>query len=95
MFPLIAKDNGVLEREGHTEATVDLMRLAGLKECGVCCEIMRGDGSMMRTSELMELAGKWGIKFITIRDIKEYRLRNEKTYRPCRRRKTAYKARGI
>lgn len=78
MFPLIAKDNGVLEREGHTEATVDLMRLAGLKECGVCCEIMRGDGSMMRTSELMELSGKWGIKFITIRDIKEYRLRNER-----------------
>ncbi|MDF2838687.1 MAG: cyclohydrolase, partial [Evtepia sp.] len=49
MFPLMAKDNGVLERNGHTEATVDLMRLAGLKECGLCCEIMREDGTMMRT----------------------------------------------
>ena len=49
MFPLLAKKNGVLEREGHTEATVDLCRLAGLKECGLCCEIMREDGAMMRT----------------------------------------------
>ena len=56
MFPLRAKKNGVLERPGHTEATVDLMRLAGLKECGLCCEIMREDGTMMRTSELLELA---------------------------------------
>ena len=48
MFPLLAKPNGVLERNGHTEATVDLMRLAGLKECGLCCEIMREDGTMMR-----------------------------------------------
>ena len=55
MFPLLAKKNGVLERDGHTEATVDLMRLAGLKECGLCCEIMREDGTMMRTPELMEL----------------------------------------
>ena len=54
MFPLLAKKNGVLERDGHTEATVDLMRLAGLKECGLCCEIMREDGTMMRTTELME-----------------------------------------
>ena len=56
MFPLLAKKNGVLERNGHTEATVDLCRLAGLKECGLCCEIMREDGTMMRTTELMELA---------------------------------------
>ena len=56
MFPLLAKRNGVLEREGHTEATVDLCRLAGLRECGLCCEIMREDGTMMRTSALMELA---------------------------------------
>ena len=49
MFPLLARKNGVLERAGHTEATVDLMRLAGLKECGLCCEIMREDGTMMRT----------------------------------------------
>ena len=48
MFPLLAKKNGVLERNGHTEATVDLCRLAGLKECGLCCEIMREDGTMMR-----------------------------------------------
>ena len=56
MFPLLSKKNGVLEREGHTEATVDLCRLAGLKECGLCCEIMREDGTMMRTAELMTLA---------------------------------------
>ena len=58
MFPLLAKKNGVLERNGHTEATVDLCRLAGLKQCGLCCEIMREDGTMMRTSELWELAEK-------------------------------------
>lgn len=55
MFPLLAKKNGVLERNGHTEATVDLCRLAGLKQCGLCCEIMREDGTMMRTSELRNL----------------------------------------
>ena len=73
MFPLLAKENGVLDRDGHTDATVDLMRLAGLKECGLCCEIMREDGTMMRTPELMELAGKFQIKMITIRALKEYR----------------------
>jgi 3,4-dihydroxy 2-butanone 4-phosphate synthase/GTP cyclohydrolase II len=78
MFPLIAKKNGVLERNGHTEATVDLMRLAGLKECGLCCEIMREDGTMMRTTELMELAEKWNICFITIAAIQEYRKKHEK-----------------
>lgn len=56
MFPLLAKKNGVLDRPGHTEATVDLLRLAGLKTCGICCEIMREDGTMMRTPELIELA---------------------------------------
>lgn len=78
MFPLLAKKNGVLERNGHTEATVDLCRLAGLKECGLCCEIMREDGTMMRTSELMELAKKWGITFITIKDLQNYRKCHEK-----------------
>lgn len=73
MFPLLAKKNGVLERNGHTEATVDLCRLAGLKECGLCCEIMREDGTMMRTPELLELAKRWGMKFITIRDLQNYR----------------------
>ena len=78
MCPLLAKKNGVLEREGHTEATVDLCRLAGLKECGLCCEIMREDGTMMRTPELMKLAKQWDIKFITIRDLQNYRKCHEK-----------------
>ena len=78
MFPLLAKKNGVLERDGHTEATVDLMRLAGLKECGLCCEIMREDGTMMRTTELMELAEEWNICFITIAAIIEYRKKNDR-----------------
>ncbi len=77
MFPLLAKKNGVLERNGHTEATVDLLRLAGLKECGLCCEIMQEDGTMMRTPELIELAEKWDIKFITIKDLQNYRKRHE------------------
>ena len=78
MFPLLAKKNGVLERNGHTEATVDLLRLAGLKECGLCCEIMREDGTMMRTGELVELARTWGLKIITIQDLQRYRKRHEK-----------------
>lgn len=73
MFPLVAKSNGVLERNGHTEATVDLMRLAGLKECGLCCEIMREDGTMMRSLELRSFAERWNIKCITIKDLQEYR----------------------
>ena len=78
MFPLIAKKNGVLERNGHTEATVDLMKLAGLKACGLCCEIMREDGTMMRTPELMELAEKFGLKFITIKALQQYRKVHDK-----------------
>lgn len=78
MFPLMAKKNGVLERNGHTEATVDLMRLAGLKECGLCCEIMREDGTMMRTPELIELAQKWNISFISIKALQEYRKKHDK-----------------
>ena len=78
MFPLLARKNGVLERNGHTEATVDLLRLAGLKECGLCCEIMREDGTMMRTGELVELAKTWGLKIITIQDLQRYRKRHEK-----------------
>lgn len=77
MFPLLSKKNGVLERNGHTEATVDLMKLAGLKECGLCCEIMKKDGSMMRTSELIELSEKWNLKFITIKDLQDYRKRHD------------------
>ena len=78
MFPLLAKKNGVLEREGHTEATVDLLRLAGLMQVGLCCEIMREDGTMMRTAELVELAGRFGIKIFAISDLIAYRKRHEK-----------------
>ena len=78
MFPLMAKENGVLERNGHTEATVDLMRLAGLKECGLCCEVMRDDGTMMRTPELIELAKEWELTFISIKDLQEYRKKHDK-----------------
>ncbi|MBQ8349170.1 MAG: bifunctional 3,4-dihydroxy-2-butanone-4-phosphate synthase/GTP cyclohydrolase II [Ruminococcus sp.] len=78
MFPLTAKKNGVLERDGHTEATVDLMRLAGLEECGLCCEIMRDDGTMMRSGELQEKAKEWGMKFTTIQAIKDYRKCHDK-----------------
>lgn len=78
MFPLLAKKNGVLERAGHTEATVDLCRLAGLKECGLCCEIMREDGTMMRSAELFELAKRLDMKFITIKDLQNYRKCHEK-----------------
>lgn len=78
MFPLIANDKGVLARNGHTEATVDLVKLAGLKPCGLCCEIMGADGTMMRTPELIELAEKFGFKFITIKALQEYRKRFDK-----------------
>lgn len=77
MFPLLANKNGVLARNGHTEATVDLMRLAGLKECGLCCEIMSEDGSMMHTKDLIALAEKWELKFITIKDLQDYRKKHE------------------
>ena len=78
MFPLEARPGGVLERKGHTEATVDLMRLAGLEECGLCCEIMREDGTMMRTDELMAFAGKHGLKIITVESLVMYRKHTEK-----------------
>ena len=77
MFPLESKPGGVLERSGHTEATVDLMRIAGLKECGLCCEIMREDGTMMRTKELVDFARQYGLKMITISDQIAYRRRTE------------------
>lgn len=78
MFPLLAKKNGVLERNGHTEGTVDLLRLAGLKECGLCCEIMKEDGTMMRTSDLIEVAKKFNLKFITIKALQQYRKVHDK-----------------
>ena len=72
VFPLVARRGGVLKRNGHTEATVDLCRLAGLTQCGLCCEVMRDDGTMMRTTELLEHAKKWGMKVITIRALQDY-----------------------
>lgn len=78
MFPLQAREGGVLVRSGHTEATVDLCRLAGLKECGLCCEIMREDGTMMRTKELVEFAKEKGLVMICIADLIAYRRRTEK-----------------
>ena len=78
MFPLKAQNGGVLERRGHTEATVDLVKLAGLKECGLCCEIMRDDGTMMRTTELLEFAKKHKLKVITIAQLIEYRKKHER-----------------
>ena len=77
MFPLLAKYGGVLVRMGHTEATVDLMRLAGLKECGLCCEIMRDDGDMMRRDDLIDFAKKHNLKMITVSDLIDYRKKNE------------------
>lgn len=81
MFPLRAKEGGVLVRDGHTEATVDLMRLAGLKPAGLCCEIMREDGTMMRTKELLQFAEEKDLTVITIADLIQYRLRNESLVR--------------
>lgn len=72
MFQLRAKDAGVLVRNGHTEATVDLCRLAGLAPCGLCCEIMGENGEMLRTPELMKLAEAWSMPFITIKDLQAY-----------------------
>lgn len=78
MFPLEARPGGVLERKGHTEATVDLMKIAGLGECGLCCEIMNDDGTMMRTSGLLEFARTHGLKIITVESIVRYRMHTEK-----------------
>ena len=78
MFPLEAKKGGVFVRNGHTEATVDLCRLAGLKEVGLCCEIMRADGTMMRGEELTKFAKEHNLTFVCIKDLVVYRRRNEK-----------------
>jgi 3,4-dihydroxy 2-butanone 4-phosphate synthase/GTP cyclohydrolase II len=77
MFPLLAKPGGVLQRNGHTEATVDLMRLAGLKECGLCCEIMRADGMMMRQTELIQFAQQHGLQMVTIKALQTYRKQHD------------------
>ena len=78
VFPLRARDGGVLVRTGHTEATVDLCKLAGLRPVGVCCEIMNDDGRMARTDELIEFAQKFHLPFITVADLVAYRKQHEK-----------------
>lgn len=77
MFPLIAKDGGVLRRAGHTEAAVDLARLSGGAEAGVICEVIKEDGTMARLPDLAELATKHGLKLITIKDLISYRISRE------------------
>lgn len=72
VFPLVARPGGVLEREGHTEATVDMMKLAGLKPAGVLCELTNPDGTMMRRDDIDIYAEKYGYPVITIEDMKEY-----------------------
>jgi len=81
VFPLAAREGGVLKRAGHTEAVVDLARLAGLYLSGVLCEIMSEDGTMARLPELRELAKKFGLKIATIADLIKYRRRTEKLIR--------------
>ena len=81
IFPLVAKKGGVLRRAGHTEATVDLARLAGLYPAGLLCEIMDADGSMARLPRLQEIAREFSLKIITIKDLIAYRQRREKLVR--------------
>jgi 3,4-dihydroxy 2-butanone 4-phosphate synthase/GTP cyclohydrolase II len=78
IFPLRAMDGGVLRRAGHTEAVIDLCRLAGVRPAGVLCEIMNDDGSMARVPELMTIASRFGLKIISVRDLIEYRTLREK-----------------
>lgn len=78
IFPLRAKEGGILRRAGHTEAAVDLANMAGLYPAGVICEIMNEDGTMARVPELMEFSQKYGLKIITIADLIKYRMKKEK-----------------
>ena len=78
MFPLEAREGGVLKRAGHTEATVDMCRLAGLEEVGLCCEIMNSDGTMARMPDLQKFAAEHRLKFMTIADLIAYRRRNDR-----------------
>lgn len=77
IFPLIAVEEGVLRRAGHTEATVDLMKLAGLKTCGVLCEILHEDGSMARLPELVEFSKEYRLKIISVKDLIAFRIQRE------------------
>lgn len=83
IFPLRAKKNGVLERLGHTEASVDLARLAGLYPCAAICEIMKDDGTMARVPDLLKFKEKHGLKLIKIDDLIEYRKRQDKLVKAC------------
>ncbi len=78
MFPLRAREGGVLRRAGHTEATVDLCRLAGLKEVGLCCEVMRDDGTMARLDDVSAFAKEHGLKMMSIADLIAYRRRHDR-----------------
>jgi 3,4-dihydroxy 2-butanone 4-phosphate synthase / GTP cyclohydrolase II len=78
IFPLLAVEGGVLRRAGHTEAVVDLMRISNLYPAGVLCEIMNEDGSMARVPQLIEIAKKFNLKFITVKSLIEYRVKREK-----------------
>lgn len=78
VFPLRARPGGVLEREGHTEATVDLMRLAGLKPCGVLCEVTNADGTMARLPEIVEFAHRRYLPVLTVADLVHYRMAMER-----------------
>ncbi|MFC0300798.1 bifunctional 3,4-dihydroxy-2-butanone-4-phosphate synthase/GTP cyclohydrolase II [Virgibacillus soli] len=77
IFPLLSKEGGVLQRPGHTEAAIDLARLANSKEVGVICEIMNDDGTMARVDDLKEIARKFNLKIITIKDLIAYRLEHD------------------
>ncbi|MGI6155288.1 MAG: GTP cyclohydrolase II [Enterococcus lemanii] len=77
MFPLIAKDGGVLERRGHTEAAIDLAKLAGAKEVAYICEILKGDGTMARFSDLEKFAQEWELPLITIEDLTNYLIKKQ------------------
>ena len=77
IFPLIARDGGVLERAGHTEAAIDLIKLAGLNPVGVICEILNEDGTMARIPDLLRFSKRFELKLITIEDLITYRLTKE------------------
>ncbi|MDO8686487.1 MAG: GTP cyclohydrolase II, partial [Clostridiales bacterium] len=81
VFPLVARNGGVLKRTGHTEAAVDFSKMAGLNPSGVICEIMNDNGTMARTPQLMEFVKKHSLKIITIEDLINYRIKNEKLVR--------------
>jgi 3,4-dihydroxy 2-butanone 4-phosphate synthase/GTP cyclohydrolase II len=83
IFPLIAKEGGVLRRTGHTEASIDFARLAGLKPAGVICEIMNEDGSMARLPQLVEVAKAHNLKLVSIEDLVAYRMQHDSLIEKC------------